>query len=208
MTLTPYLFDEVLQGGPAIVWERVARNHITNNINLLNVEPELLELLVDTDITNQVPPVDVPFGANNGGRNLRFLQQNTKFANNSLIIEFNVQISYRSVGKEHDLDELVFSAWDDDAKKDVYLNRLKAQSSHYRDVDFINVEVEGFIPKPKPIDPDEGSSIAGIAGGAGGGAVLLLLCGFFYFRSRNNTNEGPGSNQTKVTSAEAQRIAA
>lgn len=222
MALTPYLFTEELQGTPAIVWERVTREHITSEIRALKLQPELFDLTVDADITTQVVPEEVPKEVPVEGDEgkARFLEEeNIKFANNSLIIEFNVAVSFRSISKENDWDELIFSAWNDDTKRESYLNRLKSQSSHYKDVEFVNVEVEGFIPKPTsrpttfsdPADPpatDDGTNIAIIAGAAGGGGLLLLLCGFFYFRSRNSNDEDVANDQTRATSSTGQKIAA
>jgi hypothetical protein len=200
MTLAPYLYTFVLEGNPAIVWERTARQHILAQIRAMDVEPELFELTVDADIRTQVLPT---------AGNARMLQ-NTIFANNSLIIEFNIAISYRSIGKEHDLDELVFSAWDAPDEKRSYVNRLKSQSSYYKDIQEINVEVEGFIPKtPDPEDPEDGGlGIAVIAGGAGGGVLLILLCGFLYVRNKNNQEEEAQYHRSKATEAAGQRIAA
>lgn len=201
MTLAPYLYTAELEGTPAIVWERVTRQFITAQIGAMDVDPELFEVTVDADIRTQVPPREA-----GGGRML----QNTRFANNSLIIEFNVAISYRSTGNEHDLDELVFSAWDAPDEKAAYVNRLKAQSSYYGAIEEVNVEVEGFIPKtPDPKDPeDEGLGIAAIAGGAGGAVLLILICGFLYVRNQNQKEEEAQYDRSKATSAGGPRIAA
>jgi hypothetical protein len=200
MTMAPYLYTTELEGTQAIVWERATREHITAQIRAMDVEPELFGLTVDADIRTQVPPTTA---------NVRMLQ-NTRFANNSLIIEFNIALSYRSIGKEHDLDELVFSAWDAPDEKESYVNRLKSKSSYFRDIEEVNVEVEGFIPKtPDPEDPDDGGlGIAVIGGGAGGGALLVLLCGFLYIRNKNNKEEQAHYDRSKATKAAEQRIAA
>jgi hypothetical protein len=200
MTLAPYLYTSELEGTAAIVCERATREHITAQIRAMDVEPELFGLTVDADIRTQVPPT---------AGNVRMLQ-NTRFANNSLIIEFNIAISYRSIGKEHDVDELVFSAWDAPDEKQSYVNRLKSQSSFYKDIEEVNVEVEGFIPKtPDPEDPeDDVLGIAVIAGGAGGGVLLVLLCGFLYIRNKNNNEEEAQYDRSKATEAAGQRIAA
>lgn len=199
MTIAPYLSARELEGTAAIVWERVTREHITSQIRALNVEPPLFDLTVDTDIRSQAPPQQVT--------NTDTLP---RFANNSLIIEFNVRVSYRSVGKEHDLDELVFSAWDAPAEKDAYVQRLKTQSNFFIDIEEVNVEVEGFIPK-RPDNGDtgvDGPTIALIAGASGGGALLVLLCGFLYLRNKKNRDDDAQFDQSKATSVTGQRIAA
>lgn len=162
---------------------------------------------MQTDIKTQVPPEAT--NAADQSNDMRLLQ-NARFANNSLIVEFNVFVTFRSVSKDHDLDEFVFSAWDAPNEKKSFINRLKSLSSFFQNIEEVNVEVEGFIPKrADPVDPaDDGPDIAVIAGGAGGGALLLLLCGYLYVRNKSEKGEMNDFDQTKATSQSGQRIAA
>ena len=169
MTLAPYRSTSVLSGTSSIAFERATREHVFQHITLLDIEPELLELSVQTDIKTQVPP-EAP-SAGDQSNDVRLLQT-ARFANNSLIVEFNVFVTFRSVSKDHDLDEFVFSAWDAPNEKKSFINRLKSLSSFFQNIEEVNVEVEGFIPRGiDPVDPaGDGPDIAVIAGGAGGGA--------------------------------------
>lgn len=207
MRLAPYRSTSVLSGTSSIAFERATREHVFQHITLLDIEPELLELSVQTDIKTQVPPeASSAVDQSNDARQL----QNVRFANNSLIVEFNVFVSFRSVRKDHDLDEFVFSAWNAPNEKKSFINRLKSLSSFFQNIEEVNVEVEGFVPKlPDPDDPaEDGPDIAVIAGGAGGGALLLLLCGYLYVRNKSEKDEMNDYDQTKATTQSGQRIAA
>ena len=225
MTLTPYLYTEKLIGTPAIVWERETREHVAGEIKKLNVYPELIDLTVDADIAAQVPPSFIDYGSFDGqeggeSNGVRSLQQNSTSPptnqnstspqlNNSLIIEFNVALSYRSIIKDHQLEEYVFSAWDSEAKKAAYLKRLK-KSDYYSDVEEIQVEVQGFIPRTLPPQPedDEGLGLWIIVGASVGGGAFLILCIILICRSRNKNISDEGNDRTKASSVSHQRIAA
>lgn len=207
MTIAPYRSTSMLSGTSSIAFERATREHVFQQITILDIQPELLELSVQTDIKTQVPPA-APSAADQS--NDARLLQNARFANNSLIVEFNVFVTFRSVSKDHDLDEFVFAAWDAPSEKRSFINRLKSLSSFFQNIEEVNLEVEGFIPKrPDPVDPaEDGPDIAVIAGGAGGGALLLLLCGYLYVRNKSDKEGINDYDQTKATAQSGQRIAA
>jgi len=207
MTLAPYTSNNVLSGTSSIAFERATREHVFENIAIQDIEPELIDFNVETDIKTQVPPeASSPADQSNDARML----QNARFANNSLIVEFNVFVTFRSVTEDHDLDEFVYSCWDSPDEKKSFIDRLKSLSSFYRNIEEVNVEVEGFIQKrPDPDPVDDGPDIAVIAGGAGGGALLLLLCGYLYVRSKSETNiTHDPYDQTKASTQSGQRIVA
>lgn len=158
----------------------------------MNIEPELFDLSVEADIVAQVPPTSIDVVEGEPIQNS---------LNNSLIIEFNIAISYRSVIKDHDTKEYVFSAWDSESKKEAYLDRLQ-RSSFYDDINEVIVEVEGFIPKPtQPPQPEGKIDLWIIIGGALGGAAFLFLCVFFILRSRGTSGSNGGYDQTKASSS-------
>lgn len=211
MTLAPYTSASQLSGTRSIAFERATREHVFAHIKRLNIEPDLLDLSVQTDIKTQVLPEASVATDQSNDASIRMLQDSPRFANNSLIVEFNVFVTFRSVSTDHDLDEFVFSGWDAPDEKESFIERLKSLSSFFQNIKEVNVEVEGFIPRRAvPVQPaDDALDIAVIAGGAGGGALLILLCGYLYVRSKTDKElTHDAYNQNKPSAQSGQRIAA
>lgn len=201
MSMSPYSSDKILSGQAIISWESVTEKHIQRHMlryEWSEDEPEMIDLVVRTNIVNQGFPE-----TNNNGQ--RLLQQ--EGGNQTLLIQFDVSLSYRSVGANHDLDKLVFSAWDDSMDRAEYVMELQSQSDVFHDVEDVIVEVEGFVPIPSTKPETESTNIAVIAGASVGGAALLILVVFLLTRSRNGKkNRGENTGQSRTTPDSEQKI--
>lgn len=126
----------------------------------------------------------------------------------SLIIQFDVALSYRSDGTDHDVDSLVFSAWEDASDRADYVLALqKRAEAAFGDVQDVQVEVEGYVPPPANDDDNEKSNVAVIAGASVGGVALLLLVGFLVMRNRGDRLDEDNNQESKITPETAQMIA-
>lgn len=178
MSLKPYPVKQVLSGQEITSWKSVTDEHISENIMDAKVDPELIDLEVDTIIGEQVIPAPESVRYR-----VRALQETNA---QELIISFEVDLEYRSVATDHNLDQLIYSAFDTPPDRAAYVKKLEIE-----DIEDVLVEVEGFIP-PQP-ESGGGLGIAVIAGASVGGAALLILCGLLLKRSR----DGEGYEETQ-----------
>lgn len=187
--------QDKLVGQPAIAWEKVTSEHIKNYI--LKVEPELFDLEVGANMVNQgISPYQ------GRGRELQIGVEQ------SLIIDFDVLLSYRSDKTNHDMSSLVFSAWEDAEDRAEFVMALQDRAeAAFGDVEDVQVEVDGYVPPPPNDDDNEQSNVAVIAGASVGGAALLLLFGFLMMRKRGDSLDENNNQDSKITPETAQMIA-
>ena len=221
MVMSPYTSDNVLVGDSIIFWESVTRSHIEKHLLRSGVDPPLLLLQkVGTNIVGQNIPVVASPG---DGRRLRRLQDNRQESapvslsqdgdDSSLIIVFDVAVSFRSESQELDVRALIYSAWDSPDDRAEYVQALQAESNVFSEINDARVEVEGFRPPTDDNTGDGGGDsesigIAVIAGASVGGVALLFLIGFFIMRRQNGSKSNPHRQQdSKTTPETGSRIA-
>lgn len=202
-------------GQSIIFWESVTGNHIRNQISKLGVSPPLIQLQVGTNIVGQSFP-DPPTTRRRLRRRLRFLQdqQPPIEDESSLIVQFDVAVSFRSLSQEQDVRALIYSAWDTPENRAAYVAALQAESNIFTEIADVRVQVDGFLP---PDDDNQGNGgdstessigIAVIAGASVGGVALIFLIGFFVLRRRNGGSKNdPLQQETKATLDTGSRIA-
>jgi hypothetical protein len=171
-----------MTGQNIIVWESVTANHIRKHFLGVEIEPELVTLQVGTNIVGQTLPNDN--AAQSSGR--RYLQD-LGSSLNGLIVQFDVVVTYRSVGTDHDISSLVFGAWDTDIDREDYIGTLLDQSNGLGQITDVVVEVEGFVPP----EPKKGNQVnfAVIIGAAVGGAAFVFLVAFYLWRRYSRDSE-------------------
>lgn len=196
MIMSPYLSDQKLKGGEVINWESATEKHIERHIMRAGVEPEMIDLQVRTNIVRQ------DFPSSNGRQ--RLLQEGS---DQTLIIQFDVVLDYRSVGTDHDLEQLVFLAWDTPMDRAKYVMELQSESAEFHDIEDVIVEVEGYLPPIDDDTPSESVNIAVIAGASVGGAALIILIGFSLMRRRNGKGDDENNEQSRTTPDTVQKIA-
>ena len=160
------------------------------------MEPEMIDLQVRTNIVRQ------DFPSSNGRQ--RLLQEGS---DQTLIIQFDVVLDYRSVGTDHDLEQLVFLAWDTPMDRAKYVMELQSESAEFHDIEDVIVEVEGYLPPIDDDTPSESVNIAVIAGASVGGAALIILIGFSLMRRRNGKGDDENNEQSRTTPDTVQKIA-
>jgi hypothetical protein len=171
-----------MTGQNIIAWESVTANHIRKHILRGEIEPELLTLHVGTNIVGQTLPNDN--AAQSSGR--RYLQESGSSLN-GLIVQFDVAVTYRSVGTDHDMSSLVFGAWDTDIDREDYIRTLLDQTNGLGQITDVAVEVKGFVPP----EPKKGNKVnlAVIIGAAVGGAAFIFLVAFYLLRRESSDKE-------------------
>jgi hypothetical protein len=216
MVMLPYTSDNVLAGQSIIFWESVTGSHVRKHILRSGVEPPLFQLQVGTNIVGQSFPVPAsPTTTPSGNRRLRLLQDQPAPSQDdlSLIVQFDVAVSFRSESQEQDVRALIYSAWGTPDDRNEYVRALQAESNVFREVMDVLVQVEGFRPPIDNGDDNDGSEssasigIAVIAGASVGGAALIFLIGFFVMRRRNGSKDDPRQQESKTTPETGSRIA-
>jgi hypothetical protein len=210
MVMLPYTSDNVLVGESIIIWESVTGSHVRNHIVRSGVEPPLLQLQVRTNIVGQTFPVVASLTSSSGNGRLLQDQQSAVIEEDSLIVQFDVGVSFRSESQDQDVRALIYSAWDSADDRAEYVQALQAESKVFREIADVRVEVEGFVPPTAvTVAPDSGGEvgIAVIAGASVGGAALIFLIGFFVMRRRNGSKDDPRQQDSKTTPETASRIA-
>jgi hypothetical protein len=200
MSMSPYLSEGKLIGQAIISWESATERHIKRHILRAGVEPQMIDLQVRTNI------VDQHFPKSSSGRQ-RLLQE---VSDQALIIQFDVALDYRSVGTDHDLKDLVFSAWDIPMDRAEYVMELQSESDVFFDIEDVLVEVDGYSPPPIDDDDDTSSEsvdIAVIAGASVGGAALIILIVCLLMRRRNGKGDDENNEQSRTTPDTAHKIA-
>ena len=189
MSLSPYLASGTLSGPTLNVWRSVTATHIQNSIASEEDAVEMMDLSVATNILGQQQlPRD---------GETRYLQEEEE--EDALIIQFEVQLLFRSAAMDLELEKLVFSAWDTDDEMKSYIAALQGESNVFDSVTTLIVEVTGYVPVPaqKPEDGDDENddlNIAVIAGASAGGAALLILVTLLLLRTRRE-KDGGGQEQ-------------
>lgn len=214
MVLLPYTRDIALAGQSIITWESVTGSHIRRHILRTGVDPPLFQLQVGTNIIGQrFPAAASPTPSSGNGRRLRFLQEESapEGDDSSLIVQFDVAVSFRSESQEQDVRALIYSAWDSPDDRAEYVRALQSESNVFSEVMDVRVEVEGFFPNPDDNNRGGDSAsigIAVIAGASVGGVALIFLIGFFIMRRGNSSKNGPRRQQeSKTTPESGSRIA-
>jgi hypothetical protein len=191
MSLSPWTSSYVMTGQNIIAWESVTANHIRKHIVLQGeIEPEILTLQVETNIVGQTLPNNDNAAQSSGKRS----------SLSGLIVQFDVVVTYRSVGTDHDIGSLVCGAWDTDIDREDYIRTLLDQSNGLGQITDVVVEVEGFVP---PEDPKKGNKVAVIIGAAVGGAAFIFLVAFYLLRrySRDEEEEQRSHHRGDATTA-------
>lgn len=208
MTLFPFSSGAVLQGQAAIAWERETESHLGTYL-LGSVEPAMFNLEVSANIVNQYFVSGLQLESN------RALQDGSEPVESALVVKFDVEITFRSVGQSHDLDALVFAAWDETTSRETYVTNLQGRSSTFDEVEDVLLDVDGYEPPPEDDDdfvagnddsPEEKSNVAVIAGAAVGGAALLLLVVFMLLRRSGEKSLDGGEHGHSNTAAETAAV--
>lgn len=185
MSLAPWTSSYEITGQDIFTWEKVTGDHIRKHILRADIEPEMEDLAIFTNIVGQLLPTATTTksasstSSNSPSSNRRYLQESDSPRMDALIVRFDVQVLYRSVGTDHDLPSYIFSAWDTPMDRDEYIRALATESGKLDGIEEVRVEVEGFVP------PDGGKkpiNIAVIIGAAVGGAALVFLVAFFLLK--------------------------
>ena len=135
--------------------------------------------------------------------NRRNLQDGDPSLQDALIVQFDVQVQYRSISDEHDVPSYIFSAWDTPMDRDEYIRALTIEANKMDGIADVLVEVEGFVPPPKD---DDSANIAVIIGAAVGGAALVFLIAFFLLK-RGSGKELEENHESTTAAETAQKIA-
>ena len=211
--MDPWLSEDLLAGNSIIVWESVTSQHILQHLrNNAGIDPPLIDLQVGTNIVSQGFPSSSNNSNNNndgGGngdsssrlllrRTLRQLQD-TMGSNEerSLIIQFDVAVSFRSETDDYDIPSFVYGAFDEESDRERFIRSLQSRSSTFDDIDDVLVQVRGFEPPPpKESKEEEGIGLPVIIGAAVGGAALIFLIAFIIFRRRHSQKRSQTSQRS------------
>jgi len=208
MRLGPYARDEILTGQTIISWESITEDHVENSLLRQNLDPIIFDLDIRANVVGQSIPVPELQPPEEGGR----LLQSTE-AGATLVIVFDIFISYRSVGKDYDMPMLVFDAWLEESDRNNYVATLRGRSDDFIGVSDVEIDIQGFTPpdpeEPEPSGDDGNANVAIIAGAAVGGVAVILLAGLLLMRRRNSNKEEEPELPPAPTSLEtpASRVA-
>ena len=205
MSLGPWSNNFEILGQDVITWERVTSNHIRKHILREEIDPELDDLAVFTNIKGQLlPGITKTASATDeaSSSNRRNLEEDPSLQD-ALIVQFDVQVTYRSISNEHDVPSYIFSAWDTPMDRDEYIRALTTEANKMNGIENVLVEVEGFVPPPKD---DDSANIAVIIGAAVGGAALVFLIAFFLLK-RGSGKELEENHESTTAAETAQKIA-
>ena len=118
----------------------------------------------------------------------------------SLVILFNVDMSYRSAYTDYNLAQLVGSAFDSPRKQLEYIAALQDKSSTFDSVEEAKVSLDGFVPAPIQESSQlnkndrDAVNIALIVGSCFGALALIILVGLFVTRRRGGDNRSGKSS--------------
>jgi hypothetical protein len=194
--MSPYFSTEKLTGQSIITWESVTEEHIRRHILNAGLKPELFDLTVGTNIVDQWFPI---ISSSDGTRSLQTVPPN------SLIIQFDVSLMYRSEGQDRNLDLLVFNAWDTVMDRAEYVMELQSKSKVFDDIQDVIVEIKNYVT-PTIDDGTEKKkvNIAVVIGASVGGAALIILVAFVLLR-KNNGKGLDNNNENSRTTPETDR---
>lgn len=169
----------------------------------MNVDPPLLDLVVVTNIANQIPAESPPQQDNPPTR--RYLQGNDdEIPSDALTVIFDVDTSFRSANYVN-MKQLVFNAWQSSMSRAQYIMDLQDQSATFDSIQDLDVIVEGYVPPPPT--PAESANIPVIVGASVGGAALLILIALVFMRRRNGKQGMDTENEeSRVTPSSAQNL--
>ena len=192
MSLSPWTSGTQISSQDIITWEQVTAKHIRKHILRQEVEPELEDLQVGTNIVGPLP----------SSSRQRVLQEGTE-SEDSLVVRFDIAVSYRSFGTDHDIKKLIFSAWDTPVDRDEYIRDL-AVEAQFSGIEDVQVEISGFVP-PSP-ETKKKLNLAVIIGASVGGVALIFLVGFFFLK-RGSEKFEEEHQQSATTPETASKIA-
>jgi hypothetical protein len=172
-----------------IDWEATTEAHIRSVLRELNYEQEVLELIVATDVSVQTV-LDADSAAGGGSeRRLRRLEDSTPLK--ILQVEFSVRVTFRSAKTDYNVVNMVGEAFNSQAERNRYVQRLQQTNPAFSSVSSVFVLVDGKEPAPTetPAPEEDDDLMLFIIAGAGGGAALVTLglCFLYCNRSKGAT---------------------
>ena len=203
MDLSPLATE--LQRRDSLGWETVTENFIMRFL----LSPEAGLSLKDTEIRADIVKQSI-LVQEGTGTTRRFLQDNSvESKKESLVIQYNLIIDYRSTSYDYDINELVWSAFDTPEKQAKYIKDLQDRSGVFDPVTEVEVEVDGYSPPrtPVPKPPDEGVDLAVIIGSSVGGVAFIMLIVLLCLRSRTGESvDEKAIAETQATPSTAKNI--
>lgn len=182
-----------------IDWEVTTQAHIRSVLRELNYEEEVLGLNVATDVSVQT----VLDAAAGDGRKLRRLEDSAPLK--ILQVEFVVRVTFRSAKTDYNVVNLVGEAFNTQAERNRYVQRLQATNPAFASVSSVSVLVDGKAPAPTETpSPEEGDDLMiFIIAGAGGGAALVTLGLCFLYCNRKGGTTAPKKDSHTTTGSDS-----
>jgi len=173
MTLSPLL--EQLRGRGVIIWETETENFIKRFLLSDKINPSMFVEYIRANIEQQF----------SGPR--RFLQEGKNDTSvDSLQIQFNLFIQFRSVANDYDVDQLVWAAFDSPDDRYKYVSDLTERSDVFTLVQDVKLDLEGFEPPPTQAPtPEKKIDIAVIVGASVGSVAFIILIILLFLRRRS-----------------------
>jgi len=210
MILSPFPNGQTLDKSGIEVWEQVTERFLEEYFSNV-VEPSMMGVTVWTQVLNVRYPVADVNDATGSSRRLQ--QDDSKDpSTESLAIEFDLKIFYRSFADDYDLDQLVWSAFDSPRDKTIYVSRLQRRSEAFRPVQDVGVKLDGYEPPPtlaptriptraptQAPKPEKADSAVIVGASLGSVAFVILIVLLFLRHRTSKTLDDNKVTETVVT---------
>lgn len=205
-------FSEVLEGLSIITWEQATATHIRQSMVAAGVEPPMDELRVWTNIVRQTPiratvtdpSAPAVASATQADAVPPAVRRRSLQATVPLRIAFDTAVSYRSTGTDHNLQELIASAFDTEDDREAYMTSLKrTNDGAFQTLKEISTVSVGGVDVAVPVPVQEESTdmtIFIIIGACAGGGALLLLILFLFWKNYAGGDRGSTLGKTEAIS--------
>lgn len=144
--MTTYLPAKKLDGDSLDVWQQMTALHVkkflaTNRAKLPNV---LFDLSVEAIMVAQELPPPPPTADGNFDTNSDSDNGDPFGIQDTLIIDFQLAIRFRSLSTDYKFVDFVHQAWDEPAEREAYILALWLASETFRNVERVDVEIAGY----------------------------------------------------------------